>query len=129
MHAGKRVVPLYAKLSDKFGDYGLISVVIIEFADEHAEITSWLMSCRVLARGVEERIMNEVIYLAKSRGISLVIGRYIPTTKNHMVKDFYGRFGFKPTYCQSTGAVEWRLDISSYQHKNVHILDKKGDAL
>lgn len=128
MRAGDSVVPLYAKLSDKFGDYGLISVVIVEFAAAHAEITTWLMSCRVLARGVEDHVMNVVVDLVKSRGLSRVIGHYIPTAKNGMVKDFYGRFGFHQSVPQSTGAIAWTLDISTYKRRVTHISDKKEET-
>jgi FkbH-like protein len=108
-------LPLYVKLADKFGDYGLISVVIAKPERDRLDIDTWLMSCRVLSRGVEEHAMNRVVQLAKERGLPLVVGEYIPTPKNKMVKDFYARFGFKKAKEDESGRATWVLDVGSYE--------------
>ncbi|NBU99544.1 MAG: hypothetical protein EBS19_15270 [Spirochaetia bacterium] len=90
----KNIIPLYCKLKDKYGDYGLISVVILKKIESSFFIDEWIMSCRVLSRGVEQYIMNHVFSLATELNIESVLGLYSPTSKNSMVKDFYLKFGF-----------------------------------
>lgn len=83
-------------LKDKFGDYGLISAVIMEKQDDKTLfIDTWLMSCRVLKRGMEEFIVNSIINEAKQNGFEKVIGEYIKTPKNAMVEKIYSKLGFK----------------------------------
>lgn len=93
--ASDKYLTLYFTLRDKFGDHGLISVVILEKQDEALFVNEWLMSCRVLKRTVEELIVNTMIKTAADNGFSRVIGEYIPTAKNSMVKDIYEKMGFK----------------------------------
>ena len=86
---------LYFTLKDRFGDYGLISVVILDKEPEDVLfISQWLMSCRVLKRGMEEFILDKIMHLAADRGIRKVVGEYLPTPKNAMVKDLYEKLGF-----------------------------------
>lgn len=86
---------LYFTLRDKFGDHGLISVVILDKqADNSLFVSEWLMSCRVLKRGMEEFIIDKIIRTAAENGFQRVIGEYIPTPKNAMVKDLYEKMGF-----------------------------------
>lgn len=115
MNAGSEVLPLYVKLADKFGDYGLISVVVGRFEPDHLQLDTWLMSCRVLTRGVEEHVMNRMVAEAKARGLGLVVGEYIPTAKNAMVKEFYSRFGFRKTKEDDAGNATWVLEVASYE--------------
>jgi FkbH-like protein len=120
MRAGADVLPLYVKLSDKLGDYGLISVVIAHTAGDALEIDTWVMSCRVLARGVEEYAMNHVVAKARELGASRVVGRYVPTAKNKMVADFYGRFGFTrtpPREEEPAGETTWTLEVARYEER------------
>ncbi|MDO4323065.1 MAG: HAD-IIIC family phosphatase [Lachnospiraceae bacterium] len=87
---------LYFMLKDQFGDHGLISVAILEKQDEETLFMhNWLMSCRVLKRGMEEFIINKVMETARENGYKRVIGEYIQTPKNAMVKDIYGKLGFR----------------------------------
>ena len=86
---------LYFTLKDKFGDHGLISVVILDKQpDDVLFVSEWLMSCRVLKRGMEEFIVNKILQTAADRGFRKVVGEYLPTAKNAMVKDLYERMGF-----------------------------------
>lgn len=88
-------ITLYFTLKDKFGDYGLISVVVLDkLDDEKLFISQWFMSCRVLKRGMEEFIINKVIATAKANGYGQVIGEYLPTAKNKMVETIYEKMGF-----------------------------------
>jgi FkbH-like protein len=82
-------------LSDKFGDNGLICVVILEKQDsETLFINTWFMSCRVLRRGMENFTLNTTVTYAKESGFKRIIGEYIPTVKNQMVEDHYQNLGF-----------------------------------
>ncbi len=88
-------ITMYFTLKDKLADHGLISIVIMEKKDnESLFIKTWLMSCRVLKRGMEEFIVNKIIETAKKMGYKTVIGEYIKTQKNTMVKDIYEKLGF-----------------------------------
>jgi len=110
--------PLYVRLEDRFGDYGLVSVVVAKHEDDVARLDLWLMSCRVLSRGVEEFTMNRVVELARARGARRLVGEYIPSAKNGMVKDFYARFGFTPRpHDAVTGTTIWVLELAAYAPK------------
>jgi FkbH-like protein len=113
MMLGERCLPLYASLSDRFGDHGLISVVVLEWGEDGVQISDWLMSCRVLSRGVEQFLMTRVVELARQRGLGRIAGEYIPTPKNAMVKDFYAQFGFVKV-AEQDGRSRWLLDTASY---------------
>jgi FkbH-like protein len=115
------IAPLTLKLSDKFGDYGLISVVILKRADEDIEIDEYLMSCRVLQRGVEDFAMNNIFAFAKCVGAARVTGAYIPTSKNAMVRDFFKKFGFEKISEDSTGASKWALAVEHYLPREVQM--------
>src|ERR1700733_10193415 len=88
---------LQFRLVDRFGDNGIIGIVIGRMisADE-ALIDTWLMSCRVLGRGVEEAMLNIVAQTARRLGARELIGVYHPTAKNDMVREHYSRLGFVP---------------------------------
>lgn len=102
------------RLADRFGDHGLISIVISRVRGEVLEIDTWLMSCRVLKRQVEFEALNELVRLAKSRGCIQIAGDYLPTAKNEMVSDFYPRMGF--TLKQETPeARTFELTVAKFQ--------------
>lgn len=82
------------RLKDRFGDHGLISIVIGQQAGDTMNVDTWLMSCRVLKRQVEELVLNELVRLARIRNCKIITGIYLPTAKNEMVRDFYTRMGF-----------------------------------
>jgi FkbH-like protein len=109
------VIPLYAKLADRLGDYGLISVVILQPQNDEMVITDWLMSCRVLARGVEQFLMNGVFQRARELGLARVLGKFIPTAKNGMVQDFFAQFGFTKTEEDAGGQARWVLETNAYR--------------
>lgn len=112
-------VPWYAKLTDRFGDNGLISVVILKRQADALLIDAWLMSCRVLGRGVEAFAMNRVVEWARAHGYRTVIGHYLPTAKNGMVKEFYAQFGFDKVDEGPTGEATWQLDVAAYAPREV----------
>jgi predicted enzyme involved in methoxymalonyl-ACP biosynthesis len=78
------------------------------------------MSCRVLARGVEQYMMNEVVSITRNRNRSRVVGEYIPAAKNGMVRAFFHQFGFSETARQE-GHTWWALDVARYEARRTHI--------
>jgi FkbH-like protein len=115
------VIPLYVTLSDRLGDHGLIGIVVLEAAKDGLVIRDWLMSCRVLARGVEQYLMNMVVEKARSLNVGRVLGEYIRTAKNPMVEYFFVRFGFT----QSGGGGDhtyWALNTSGYEARETFIV-------
>ena len=101
------------KLTDCFGDNGLISVIILE-KQEAGElfIDTWVMSCRVLSRGAEEFICKEMISLARGIGCKKLIGKYIPTKKNRLVSPLYKRLCFKMIK-EEDGVTLWELELNN----------------
>jgi len=119
-------VCLTVRLRDRFGDYGLICVVVLALAADAIEIDTWLMSCRVLNRQVEEETLNAIVRTAAARGARTVSGRYIATPKNRMVRDLYPRLGFAPHAQQDSQSV-YRLSTADYRRKPTWIR-VKGEA-
>jgi FkbH-like protein len=104
---------LQVRLADRFGDNGMISVVICRETHPHEwEIDTWLMSCRVLARGVENMVLREILRHAREKRITRLTGLYRPTARNGMVKDLYSRFGFSRTDLASDGATAWEIYVN-----------------
>ena len=102
------------RLKDRFGDHGLISIVIGQKKDGAMKIDTWLMSCRVLKRQVEEEVLNELARLAVSRGCERLTGVYLATAKNEMVRDFYTRMGFTLTV-ENEQCREFELTLEKFQ--------------
>lgn len=102
---------LQVRLSDMFGDTGMISVVIVLPADDGWEIDSWLMSCRVLGRGVERAVLAELCRLARDAGIARLIGVYRPTARNALVRDHYAALGFDPLGEGADGETRWSYPV------------------
>jgi FkbH-like protein len=108
------------KLADKFGDNGLISVLLARQEGDALAIDTWLMSCRVLKRGVEQLLLNDVIEAARARGLARVTGQYLPTAKNVLVKDHYAALGFALA-SDDGGATSWELDVGAWVPLSHHI--------
>jgi len=96
-------------LKDKYGDYGLVSMVVLKKQDGNFFIENWLMSCRVLKRGLEGYVLNTLAERALAAGALSLIGEYLPTPKNNMVKDFYPNLGFTPLAANS-----WQLNLNNF---------------
>lgn len=104
-------ITLYGKLEDKFGDNGVVSVVIGKELENTLHIDLWLMSCRVLKRDLEYAMMDKLISICSKKGIKKIIGYYYPTAKNSMVKEFYSLFGFENTDEDAEGNTTWVKQI------------------
>lgn len=112
-------ITLVYSLKDRFGDSGVVSVVILKRQDEkNLFIDTWLMSCRVLKRGMEYFVMNSMVKHALKNGFNAIIGEYIPTPKNNLVKDHYSMLGFK------SNNAYWLLNTQGYSEKANYIRQK-----
>ena len=114
-------IRLCGRLRDKFGDNGIVSVVIGEQIEQTLHIDLWLMSCRVLKRDMELAMLDELVAQCQAHGIHTIIGYYYKTAKNAMVQNLYGSFGFTQTEAFENGDSTWTLSIDSYQPKN-HVI-------
>lgn len=113
-------VTLYFTLRDKFGDHGLVSVVIMKkMSNEELFIDTWLMSCRVLKRGMEEFVVNSIVEEAKTKGFLSISSEYIPTPKNVMVKDIYEAMGF-----EKTTEYGYHLNVDDYKSLKTYIKER-----
>lgn len=103
-------------LRDDYGDYGLTAVLILNKQESYAYfVDTFIMSCRVLNRTFEEFILNHIVDVVKDRGARKIIGEYLPTRKNSIVKDLYKNFGFL-----QKGNL-WVLDVENYHKKKTFI--------
>ena len=119
----ERYITRYYTLKDKFGEHGLISVVIMEKREQELFIDTWLMSCRVLKRGMEEFIINDIVAFAKDMGYNKVIGEYIKTQKNGMVETIYERMQFVPL---GDGLYELNPEQYSLQKTAIAYADERS---
>ena len=98
------------RLTDRFGDHGMICAVIVDTSDDAWSIDTWVMSCRVLQRGVEQAVMQALAERAAGSGARELAGTFRPTARNALVEDFYPRLGFSRTG-ESNGAVTYRMAL------------------
>lgn len=108
------------KLADRFGDNGLISVIILRAQEDVLTVDTWVMSCRVLARGMEEFIHNHMLEVARRRGLTTIAGLYIPTKRNKLVEKLFDRLGWTPAEAQGE-TRRWTLDVTTAAEKSTHI--------
>ena len=94
MYQSKSWLTRYYKVKDRFGDHGIIGVVLIEKKAKDWYIDLWVMSCRTLSRKIEYFLFCDLVDLAEKSGVKKIIGKYIPTAKNIIVKDLYKDLGF-----------------------------------
>jgi FkbH-like protein len=115
METDPALATLQLRLVDRFGDNGMVCVVILRAASgSEWEIDTWLMSCRVLGRRMEEATLAQIAAAARARGATALIGRYLPTAKNAMVAEHYGKLGFDLIERADDGSSLWRLDLAGY---------------
>lgn len=118
-------ITLYGRLSDRFGDNGVVSVIIGRIdgkGHDELHIELWLMSCRILKRDMEFAMMDELVAKAKARGIKKLMGYYYPTAKNAMVKDFYALQGFTKIDEDKIGNTIWEFIIDDDYEKKQHVI-------
>ena len=118
------VIDLSFTLEDKFGDNGLIAVVIMKPLDkETLFVDTWFMSCRVLKRGMENFTLNTMVEAAKTKGYKRIIGEYLPTPKNKMVEQHYPNLGFHKV--DGVDTAQYALNVETYKNKESYIDIKK----
>ena len=119
------VIDLSFTLEDKFGDNGLIAVIIMKPLDkETLFVDTWFMSCRVLKRGMENFTLNTMVEKAKAAGYKKIVGEYLPTAKNKMVENHYTGLGFTPI--EGTPTAQFELDVEKYQNRECYIETKNN---
>lgn len=114
-------ITLYGKLSDKFGDNGLVSVIIGEIKEMIYHIDLWIMSCRVLKREMEYVMLEMLVTECWNKNVTEIIGYYERTSKNDMVSRFYEQLGFEEVSHEDKGRSEWRLLLKDFVKKDVPI--------
>lgn len=102
-------------LVDKFGNNGLICIIVLQKQENDLFIESWLMSCRVLKRSMENFTLNTIVKIAREHNFKTIIGEYLPTSKNIMVKDHYRNLGF-----EKKGEL-WELAVDKYNDRKCFI--------
>ena len=127
--ADLRSFGLQLRLTDAFGDNGIIAIVIgrMDAADDLV-LDTWLMSCRVLGRQVEQATMNLVAAQARALGARRLIGEYRPTKKNAMVREHYARLGFSPLSSGPDGSSRSVFDLAGFTPIETFIAAREGDA-
>lgn len=122
-------ITLYGRLADKFGDNGLVSALIGRVFDRTVEVDVWLMSCRVLKRGMEVAMFDALVEECLSRDIRKILGVYIPSRKNGMVAGHYADLGFSRVEGSSEGQQMWEFDVpQTYLLRSRHIR-RQGEAI
>ena len=122
--ADENYITRYGKLEDKFGDNGVVSVVIgrKDAAMKALHLELWLMSCRVLKRDMEYAMLDAVVQACRTCGIETIYGYYYPTAKNGMVREFYTAMGFAKIKEEADGSTVWQFDIhADYENRNTVI--------
>jgi FkbH-like protein len=113
-------IKIYGKLTDKYGDNGLIAISIGRINENQCHIDLWLMSCRVIKRDMEFAMLDELVRQCKEKGVLEIIGYFYQSDKNNMVFDLYEKFGFALNDTNGEDTI-WRLDISNYENQNKFI--------
>jgi len=120
MSSSNEYIKIYGKLTDKYGDNGLIAATIGRIEDNQCHIDLWLMSCRVLKRDMEFAMLDELVRQCKEKDISEIVGYFYKTAKNNIVSDLYDKFGFKLRSKDNEDTI-WNLNISHYTNENKFI--------
>ena len=118
MAANSDYICLYGKLNDKFGENGIVTVVIGRIEGHKCYLDLWLMSCRVLKRNLEYAMMDELVKICTAKGINEIFGYYYPTLKNSMVKELYSELGMTKVSEETDGSSVWHLMTNQYKKLN-----------
>jgi FkbH-like protein len=120
------------RVEDRFGDHGLIGVLIAVPAEDDPRVLrvdTWLMSCRVIGRTVEEFFVGELLARARRRGYRRILGEYIPTRKNALVGDLYDRMGFRRLEAADDGSVHYELEVDAAVRPVTYLVLKQATCL
>ena len=119
-----KFLTLQFRLADRFGDNGLVSAMVLRPDDDDPsvlEIDTWVMSCRVFGRQLEDEAMNIAVEACRDRGVRQLRAQYLPTPKNGVVCNLYSTLGFTPCDSPGGGGSRWYLNLSDYISRDTHI--------
>lgn len=119
--ADAHALTLQLRLADRFGDNGIIGIVIGRREGDSIRLDTWLMSCRVLGRQVEEETLNIVVSEAQRLGACQLIGEYRPTDRNRMVREHYRKLGFELAGETQDGASVWTMAVEHFSPRATFI--------
>jgi FkbH-like protein len=122
-------ITLYGRLADKFGDNGLVSVLIGQVFDETVQVDLWLMSCRVLKREMEFAMFDALVEQCQARGIRKIVGMYVPSKKNSMVAAHYASLGFTAIAGASEGRELWCYNVPASYSPRTRYIRRTADGL
>ncbi len=128
MMANPDAATLQLRLTDVHGDNGVIGLVVGYRRGKALEIDTWLMSCRVLGRGVEEATLNLLAERAAEMGCATLVGEYRPTAKNSVVREHYPKLGFSALSSTDDGTTRWELPLATFAPRPTHMKVLKGEA-
>ena len=115
LQADPQGLTLQIRLKDRYGDNGMICVVVGQREGHDWCLDTWLMSCRVLNRGLERLVLDVIVAQARRKGVRRLVGAYLPTAKNALVRDHYSGLGFLPADDGDAGQPQlWLLDVDSH---------------
>jgi FkbH-like protein len=119
--ADPRGLALQFRLLDRFGDNGIVSVMLLEPAGDALELVNWVMSCRVFGRQLEDEALNILADLARDRGVAAIRARLVPTPKNGVIAELFPRLGFRPD-----GEGRWTLTLEAHAARPTRISRKEA---
>jgi FkbH-like protein len=120
----KKVV-LAINVTDKFGDNGITALVIIDLDNTVAFIDTFLMSCRILGRNIEDKIINILVKILKNKGITLLTSEYIKTLKNEQVENLYEKYGFEVLE-ETQNTKKYELLLNNYTYTKLDYIGVKN---
>lgn len=125
MATAEEYITICGDLNDKFGNNGIVTILIGKKEKECLHILLWIMSCRVFKRDLEYALFDTLIGECNKHGITKIYGHYIPTKKNKLVSQFYGELGFVKAN-EEDGESFWEYEIpGNYKNKN-HVIEVKN---
>lgn len=127
VYRGENYIALSGRLQDKFGDNGLISIIIGSIKNQHLKIELWVMSCRVIKREMEYAMFESLIKECTKKNIKSISGKYIPSLKNNMVKNLYQDLGFKKQDDANENYDLFYIDLKNIKSLPVHQIRIKNE--
>lgn len=121
----KKRIYMYQVL-DRFGDNGIVTVIVVDCTGEIPMVEDFVMSCRVMGRNIEDALMADVEADLRGSGYEYLRGKYIPTAKNTPVAGLYDRLGYKRISEEGQGAVEYELRLANMPGRMYHITIKQA---
>jgi len=110
------------RVSDKFGDNGIVGLAIVDYNQKIANIDSLLMSCRVIGRNVEYKFMDAIVGVLSGKEIEIIQSSYIKTLKNKQVSNLYDKFGFDMDFKTDEKHL-YQVELSKYNSKNINYIE------